>query len=125
MPIRVTQSWGTTPFTLVMNLLASTTQVKVGSVSLHRFSVFPVIKSVMAQSKNSTQNDRSYGRYERFPYLITRRLDFGHSIDEMGLPPSERSASAPLVLLVQQGRQFPRTLLDDNYGLRLPSLLEL
>ena len=103
MPIRVTQSWGTTPFTLGVNLLASTTQVKVGSESLHRFSVFPVIKSVMAQRKNRTQNERSYGSYERFPFLMTGRLDFGHSILEeimMGLPPSERSASEPSVQLV-------------------------
>ena len=98
-------------------------QIEVGSVSLHRFSVFPVIKSVMSQRKSGTQNECSYGRYERFPFLMTERLDFGQSIEGMGLPPSERSASAPLVLLYQQEGLFPRTLLDDN-GLRLPSLLE-
>lgn len=45
------------------------------------------------------------------------------SIARMGLPPSERSASAPLVPLVQQGRWFQRTLLEDH-GLHFPSLLE-
>jgi hypothetical protein len=54
---------------------------------------------------------------------MTRRLDFGQSIAGMGLPTSERSASAPLVLLVQQGCGFQRTLLDDH-GVLLLSLLE-
>ena len=54
---------------------------------------------------------------------MTERLDFGQSIEGMVLPPSERSASAPLVILYQQESLFPRTLLDDN-SLRLPSFLE-
>ena len=30
-----------------------------------------------AVRSNGTQNERSYGHYERFPCLMTRRLDFG------------------------------------------------
>ena len=48
------------PGILIRRLLASKTQVKVGSVSLHRFAVFSVIKSVMAQRKNGTQNERFF-----------------------------------------------------------------
>jgi hypothetical protein len=77
----------------------------------------------MAQCKNGTKNERSYGRHERFPCLMTRRLDFGQLIVGMGLPTSECSASALLVLLVQQGCGFQRTLLDDH-GVLLLSLLE-
>jgi hypothetical protein len=110
-------------FALGKDLLASIAQVKVGSVSVHRFSIFPGIKRVMAECKNSTKKERSYGRYERFPFLMTRRLDFGQSIAGMGLPMSKRSASAPPVLLVQQGCGFQRTLLGDHHVL-LPSLLE-
>jgi len=53
-PIRVAQCWGTTLISLRKDLLASIAQVKVGSVSVHRFSVFPGIKGVMAQRKNGT-----------------------------------------------------------------------
>jgi hypothetical protein len=56
----------------------------------------------MAYRQNGTKNERSYGRYKRFPFLMTRRSDFGKSILGMGLPPSKRSAPALLVLLVQQ-----------------------
>jgi hypothetical protein len=64
---------------------------------------------MMAQCKNGTQNKRSYGRYKRFPCLRTRRLDSGQSIAGMDLPTSERSDLA-LVLLLQEGCGFQRTL---------------
>ena len=92
-------------------------------MSVHIFSVFPGIKGVMAQCKNGTENEHSYGRYKRFPFLKTKMLYFGQSIAGMGLPTSEHSASAPLVLLVQKGCGFQRALLDDH-GLPLLSLLE-
>jgi hypothetical protein len=135
-PIWVTHCWDITLVLLGKNLLASTAQVK-GSVSVHGvpifpgikrgrdhcLSVFPGIKSMMAQCKNDTKNKGSYGCYERFPILMTRRLDFGHSIAVIGLPMSKRSASAPLVHLVQEGCGFQRTLWDDR-GLRFLSFLE-
>ena len=49
-PIRVTQSWGTMFFALGKNMLDSTAQIKVGSANVHRSSIFPGIKSVMADS---------------------------------------------------------------------------
>ena len=124
---------------LEKNLSALTAQVK-GSVSVHRvsifpgimmikrvmgqcLSVFPDIKSVMAQCKNGTKNKGSYGCYERFPILMTRRLDFGQSIAGMGLPIPEHSASAALVLLGQEGCGFQRRLLDDR-GLHFLSFLD-
>jgi len=54
---------------------------------------------------------------------MTRGLDVGQSIAGMGLPTSERSASALLVLLVQQGYRFQKTPLDDRVRFFL-SLLE-
>ena len=73
---------------------------------------------MMAQRKNGSQNEGSYGRYERFPILMTRRLYFGQWIAEMDLPTFECSHSTPLVLLVQQGCWIQRTpslsLLDDH-----------
>jgi hypothetical protein len=114
-PIRVTQCWDITLVLLGKNLLASMAQVK-GSVSVHgvpispgikrgmyQCLVFPGIESMMAQCKNDTKNKGSYGCYERFPILMTRRLDFGHSIAVIGLPTSKRLALAPLVHLVQEG----------------------
>jgi hypothetical protein len=135
-PIRVTQCWGIALVLLGKNLLASTEQVK-GSVSIHRApifpgikrgmdqcpSVFPAIKSMMAQCKNDTKNKGSYGCYERFPILMTRRLDFAHSIAVVGLPTSKCAASAPLVQSVQEGCGFQRTLWDDR-GPRFLSFLE-
>jgi len=88
------------PSVLRKNLLVSTVQIKIGSVSVHRFSVFPGIKDVMTQRKNSTKNERCYGRDEKFPLLITRRLHLGKSIAEVDLPMPERSHLGPLVLLV-------------------------
>jgi len=135
-PIWVTQCWGIMLVLLGKNLSASTAQVK-GSVSVHRasifqgikrvmgqcLSVFPDIKSMMAQCKNGTKNKGSYGCYERFPILMIRRLDFGKSIPGMGLPTSEQSALAALVLLGQEGCVFQRRLLDDH-GLHFLSFLE-
>jgi len=116
------REWNTTLIaSLEKILLASTTQIKIGLVSIHRSSVFPGIKSVMAQGKNHTKNECSYGRYEIFPILMTRRLDLGKSIAVMGLLTSKRSASALLLLLVQQGCGFQTPL--DDHGL-FPSLLE-
>ena len=122
--MRVTQCWGmyrTTLFSLGKNLLASTT-IKVESVSAHRSSIFPGIKNVMAQCENGSQNQRSYGRYQRFPYPMTRRLGIGQQTAKMGPPTSERSDQGLLMLLVPHGCAFQRTLLDDH-GVRL-SLLE-
>jgi len=65
------------PGVLRKNLLVFTVQVKIGSVSVHRFSVFPGIKDVMTQRKNSTKNECSYGHYEKFPLLMTRGLHLG------------------------------------------------
>ena len=77
----------------------------------------------MAHRKNGSKNKCSYGRYKIFPFLMTMGLDFGQPIARMGLPPSERSASGSLLLLVHQGGGLQRTLLDDH-GLLLPSLHE-
>jgi hypothetical protein len=65
---------------------------------------------MMAQCKSGTQNERSYGRYERFPCLVTRRLDFGQLIAGVDPPVSECSDLAPVALLVQGGCGFQRTL---------------
>lgn len=78
---------------------------------------------MMAHCKNNHKNERAYGLYRGFPFLMSGRLDFVRSIARMGLPLPERSASVPLVPLVQQGRWFQRTLLEDH-GLHLPLLLE-
>ena len=121
-PIRVTQYWGTPIIELGNHLLASIAYIEVISVSVRRSSVCPGIKSVMATCKNSTQNQRSYGRYERFPCLVTRRLNFAQSMAGIDLPMSARSNSVPPVLLVQQKSGFQRTLLD--HGVLLLSLLE-
>jgi len=91
-------------------MLASIGQVKVGSVSVHKFSMFQGIKNMMAHCKNGTQNECSYGCYERFPCLVMTRLDFGQSIPGLDLPTLERSDLALVVLLVQQGCGFQRTL---------------
>ena len=76
---------------------------------------------MMAQRKNGTQYEGSYGRYERFPILMTRRLYFGQLITEMDLLTFECSHSTPLVLLVQQGCRIQRTpspnLVLDDHGL--------
>ena len=73
--------------------------------------------------KNGTKNERSYGRCGGILFLATRRLDFGQSIAGMGLSMLQRLILVPAVLLVQQGRGFQRTLLDDP-DLLFPSLLE-
>ena len=80
---------------------------------------------MMAQCKKGTKNKRSYGHYERFPFLMTRKLCFGQPKVGMGVPTPERSAGRSLVLLpvVWQGCGFQRTLLADHGSLVL-SLLE-
>ena len=78
---------------------------------------------MMAQCKNGTKNEGCYGRHERFPILMTRRLEFGHSMAEIGIPTSERSVLAPLVLLVQEGCGFQKALLEDC-GPHFPLVLQ-
>ena len=80
---------------------------------------------MVAQCKNGTKNKRSYGHYEIFPFLMTRKLCFGQPIVRMGLTMLERPAGGSLVLLpvVRQGWGFQKTLLDDRGSLVL-SLLE-
>ena len=63
---------------------------------------------MMAQCKNGTKNEGSYGCYEKFPILMTKKLAFGQSMAEIGIPPLERS----WVLLVQEGCGFQKALLD-------------
>jgi len=91
-------------------MLTSIAQVKVGSVSVHKFSIFQGIKNMMAHCENGTQNECSYGCYERSPCLVMTGLYFEQSILGLDLPMLERPDLAPVVLLVQQGCGFQRTL---------------
>ena len=58
--------------------LDSTNKSWISELYIHRYSMScsPGIKTMMARGKSNTQNERPYRRSEKFPSLLTRRLDF-------------------------------------------------